>query len=324
MDAQTADFLGKAFYILGLVILAAREIIRTRKERAERHDSGRLERFRAEAEEAKRRDDLLSLTLEQLGAQRQETASLTSRIGQFAESNMQLAQSINKNTQLEIDRIQANERIHQAHNQSIIENVRALGDNSDRLRSLDKGITQLDEKVKNFPIQMTDEHGRQQSAILGKITTEVGRVDSMLNDQFDPVNAALKELDTKLKEIQERVNEIPDLRNQVQQATACLIQATTALQSLTESNARMAVERDSALNELDKQTEMVVNLRNTLVQIDQQNKAATLKDAHDLHLTAEAERRAEVESDPNPTPTVKPPFVTDAVPLAERGSEAGA
>lgn len=244
-----------------LIALSLREWQRTRRERAERHDTGRLERFRAEQDERQRNADLLRASLDQLAAQRQEVADLTSRIGQFAESNMQLSRSINENTKLEIERIQANERIHQANNQALIENVKAIGDSSDRLRSVDKGLQKVDQNVDNTRNILVDQYGVGVNIVQKKIDTAVGQAGDMLEQQFEAMQKDLNELRETLRDIQEKVSHIPELEQ-------CLVQTTRALEDLANIKARLVSERDTAVGELDNERQQAIALRNALIASD--------------------------------------------------------
>ncbi len=238
--------------LLVLIALSLREWQRTRRERAERHDTGRLQRIQAEADAEKRRDELLRASLEQNA--------------QYLEQIAHLAQAIQDNTTLESRRIEANERIFKSQNEALVSLTEAQGEGAQRLTdltrastALDQGILKLREKIVDVKTTMLDQFGQAVTHVGGKIDTALSKAGDMLKDEIDPVEAALNELRVTLNDVQEKVNHIPELET-------CLNETNRAFRELVN---RLAAERDTAVHELASTQQTVLTLRNALVASDQ-------------------------------------------------------
>ncbi len=266
MDAQTSDAIVKALSVLGLVVLAFREILRTRKERIERHDTGRLARIQAEADAEKRRDELLRASLQQNA--------------QYLEQIAHLAQAIQDNTTLESRRIEANERIFKSQNEALISLTEAQGEGAQRITdqtrvisSLDKGVVQLREKVSDVKATMLDQFGQTVTHVGGKIDTALSKAGEMLEKKVDPVQEVLNELRQSIEDIQTKLSHIEEEVGHIPGVEQCITETNRIVQELTVSTRQIVAERDSALND-------VQSLRNALLFINHQKQTSETDLAH--------------------------------------------
>ncbi len=254
MDAQTTDFLVKVLSVLGIAILAIRDIIRTRRERAIAHDTGRLQRIKAQEEADERRDALTQGLLTQFARQADSLQGLTLEISNLVKSDL--------------ERNEIRHKADQGHDRAIVAVTESVGDLINQVGNQRKGLQIVSEQVGEFPKQMASEHGLQLSGIYGKIDTAVSQAGEMLEKKVDPVQSALDKLQASIDDIEEKVSHIPGLEQ-------CLNDMNLALRDLDKRTTRLASERDAAMSELDiavnenaSQQQTITALRNALVVSD--------------------------------------------------------
>ncbi len=254
MDAQTREIIVQFFTLLGIVVLAFRDVIRTRREHAAMHDTAHLERIRSEDAERKRQYDIVAQSMLQ-------TTQLIKSLEGVAQQLEKQHIDRDKDREVEVRRIDMREQVANAQNQSLIENTQAVGEVASNLNRVKTEVSTLGQAVGTQNLLLRDGFGQVGTVVSSKIDTALVKAGDMLENKIDPVQAALNELRDTLKDVQEKVSHIPELEE-------CLTDMNQAVHDLDGRMKRLTSERDSAVNEVASQQQTITALRNALVVSD--------------------------------------------------------
>lgn len=269
----------------GLISLL-RDWARTRRERRESQDTGRLQRIQAEAEAEKRHDDILSQSLSQ-------NTRLIDSINALVVQMETQHEDRTKDREIETKRIDMRERVANAQNQSLIENTQAVGEVAANLNRVKTELGHVEQKVGAQNLLLADGFTKTSDVVSRKIdsgfVSALGKAGDMLNTKIDPVQDALEALRKSIEEIQNKLSHIEEETGHIPDIEQCMNETNFAIQELTKRTSEIVAERDSALNDVQA-------LRNALLFVDRDK----------ISKDAELARLKEVV---NPPVTTTPPAV---------------